>query len=82
MSKLDFKLEPVEGKPRRFRHGSIYDPIVDGFLKGKESLVEVNVEGKNANYLRMQLNKRIQLRGLSEKVKVSVVEEVTYMEKL
>ncbi|MCW3978911.1 MAG: hypothetical protein NWF12_04120 [Candidatus Bathyarchaeota archaeon] len=82
MSKLNFKLVPVEEKPRRFRQGSIYDPIIDEFLGGKESLVEVSVEGKSAHYLRMQLNKRIQMRGLDEQVKVSVTGEVAYMEKL
>ena len=82
MSKLSFELKPVEIKPRRFRQGSKYDPILDDFLKGKEGLVEVSAEGKSANYLRMQLNKRILLRGISEEVKVSVVDDVVYMEKL
>lgn len=81
MSKINFKLVPVDEKPRRFRKGSIYDPIIDEFLGGNESLVEVNVEGKSAHYLRMQLNKRIQLRGLSDQLKVSVTGEVAYMEK-
>lgn len=82
MSKLNFRIEPVEAKPRRFRQGSKYDPIIDEFLKGEERLVEVSVEGKSPHYLRMQLNKRIQLRELGEQLKVSVAGEVAYMEKL
>ena len=52
MSKMKFQLKPVETKPsRRFKKGSKYDPVIDEFLEGKESLVEVNVKGKTANYL-------------------------------
>ena len=82
MSEVKFKLKPVEEKPkRRYRKGSKYDPIVDQFLEGAEDLVEVSVEGRDANYLRMQLNKRAEARGLKG-LKVSAVNNVCYMEKI
>jgi len=81
MSEVSFNLKPVEEKPsRRYRKGSKYDPILDAFTEGEEDLVEVNVSGRDANYLRTQLNKRIEAKGL-EGVKVSVVNNLCYLEK-
>ena len=81
MSEVSFNLIPVTEKPsRRYRKGSKYDPILDAFMEGTEGLVTVDVAGKDANYLRTQLNKRIEVRGLRG-VKVSVVNNVCYLEK-
>ena len=80
MSDVKFELKQVKKKPRRYRTGSKYDPILDAFVEGKNSLVEVSVEGRDANYLRMQLNKRIKARGL-ESVQVSAVNDICYLEK-
>jgi len=81
MSEVRFNLTPVEEKPsRRYRKGSKYDPILDAFMSGTEDLVTVEVPEKDANYLRTQLNKRIEARRLSG-VKVSVVNNVCYLEK-
>jgi hypothetical protein len=81
MSEVRFNLTPVEEKPsRRYRKGSKYDPILESFIEGEEDLVEVNVSGKDANYLRTQLNKRIDARNLRN-VKVSVVNNACYLEK-
>jgi hypothetical protein len=41
----------------------------------------VNISGKEANYTRTQLKKRIDARDLSNKVEVSVVSNNTYLEK-
>jgi hypothetical protein len=80
MSEIKFNLKPVDEKPsRRYRKGSKYDPILDAFTEGTDSLVEVTIKGKDANYLRTQLNKRIEARGLE--VKTSVVNGVLYLEK-
>jgi len=49
-------------------------------MVGTENLVTVNVEGKDANYLRTQLNKRIDARRMRG-VKVLVVNNVCYLEK-
>jgi len=81
MSDVKFDMKPVEKKPsRRYRKGSKYDPIVDAFVEGTDKLVEVTVEGKDANYLRTQLNKRIEAKDL--KVRTSVVNGVLYLEKV
>jgi hypothetical protein len=81
MSDVSFNLKPVSEKPsRRYRKGSKYDPILDAFMSGTENLVSVDVSGKDANYLRTQLNKRIDARKLTG-IKVSVVNNICYLEK-
>ena len=83
MSDVPFRLIDVEKKPsRKYRKGSTYDPIIDKFLSGKSSLVKVEVTGKDANYLRTQLKKRIDARDLNSKIEVSVVNNTAYLEKL
>ena len=82
MSDVNFELAPVEEKPsRKYRKGSKYDPIIDAFLESEHDLVEVEAEGKEANYLRTQLKKRIDARDLQDKVEVSVVNNKAYLEK-
>lgn len=81
MSEVRFDLKPVTEKPsRRYRKGSKYDPVLDAFIASTDTLVEVSVADKDANYLRTQLNKRIEARSLRD-VKVSVVNNVAYLEK-
>jgi len=81
MSDVNFNLQPVSEKPtRKYRKGSKYDPLLDAFVSGANNLVTVSVPGKDANYLRTQLNKRIEARRISG-VKVSVVNNVCYLEK-
>ena len=59
MSEVEFNLKPIEEKPtRRYRKGSKYDPILNRFVERAANLVEVSMEGRDANYLRTQLNKR------------------------
>ena len=80
MSEVKFDLKPVKKKPsRKYRKGSKYDPILDAFLEHDSALVEVKVEGKDANYMRTQLKKRIDARDL--KIDVSVVNNKIYLEK-
>ena len=82
MSEVKFDLQPVNKKPsRKYRKGSKYDPILDSFLEGEHALVKVEVENKDANYLRTQLNKRIEARDIADQVKVSVVNNIAYLEK-
>jgi len=64
---------------RRYRKGSKYDPILDKFLEGKDKLVTVDVAGRDGNYVRTQLKKRINARDL--KVEVSVVNNKVYLKK-
>jgi hypothetical protein len=81
MSDVKFDLKPLDSKPRRqYRKGSKYDPILDAFNAGSDALVTVEVPEKDGNYLRTQLNKRIEVKGL-EGIKVSVINNVCYLEK-
>ena len=64
---------------RRYRKGSKYDPVIDAFIEESHKLVAVEVPGKDGNYIRTQLKKRIDARGLN--VEVSVVNNQAYMEK-
>jgi hypothetical protein len=83
LSEVKFDLKPVTKKPsRKYRKGSKYDPILDSFMSGEHSLVKVEVSNKDANYLRTQLNKRIEARDMQGAVKVSVVNNVAYLEKV
>jgi hypothetical protein len=83
LSEVKFNLKPVTEKPsRRYRKGSKYDQILDDFMEREHSLVKVEVENKDSNYLRTQLNKRIEARNLADNVKISVVNNVAYLEKL
>lgn len=83
MGEVKFDLKPVNEKPsRKYRKGSKYDPILDSFLSGEHGLVKVEVANKDANYLRTQLNKRIEARELQNQVKVSVVNNIAYLEKV
>jgi hypothetical protein len=55
MNEVKFDLKPVDEKPsRRYKKGSKYDLILDAFMEGEEDLVEVNMSGKDANYMRTQ----------------------------
>jgi len=81
MNEVKFNLTPVTEKPsRRYRKGSKYDPILDAFVSGTEGLVTVDVSGKDANYLRTQLNRRTEARRLRG-VKVSAANDACYLEK-
>jgi len=83
MGEMKFSLKPVKEKPsRKYRKGSKYDPIIDAFVGSSDDLVEVKVEGRDANYLRTQLNKRIEAKNLKDKAKTSVVNNVLYLEKV
>ncbi|MFH2110548.1 MAG: hypothetical protein ABIJ47_04725 [Candidatus Bathyarchaeota archaeon] len=73
----------MDEKPgRRYRKRSKYDPIVDRFLEGGSGIVLVEVEGKEANYVRTQLKKRIDARMLTDEIHVSVASGKVYLEKL
>lgn len=83
VSRLAFSLEPVTEKPKRkYKKGSKYDPILDAFMTQRRKMVTITIPNKDANYIRTQLNKRIEARSLEKKVKVSVVNNVAYLEKV
>ena len=65
MSEIRFEMRPVEKKRvKKYKRGSVYDPIIDQFLESGEELVEISVEGKKPGYVITQLNRRIDTREL------------------
>ena len=82
MVDLQFNIEEAEHKPKRHRaKGSKYDRIIDTFCEGTNAIVCVGVTGKKASYLRSQLKKRIEARGLEQKVEASTINNVVYLER-
>jgi hypothetical protein len=82
LSEVEFELKPVEEKPsRKYHKKSKYDPIIDEFMEMDEDLAKVEIEDKDANYLRTQLKKRIETRELQDELDVAVVNGVCYIEK-
>ena len=84
MSEIRFELKPVaEKRKRRFvKRESKYAPILDRFIGGEHDLVKVEVENRDANYMRVQLIKLIEARGLEDRVKASVANGELYLEKV
>jgi len=80
-SGLKFELKPVNEIPRGYRK-SKYDLIINEFIGSGEKLVSVDVEGKSVNYVRSQLGKRIEIRGLGKELKASSVSGTLYLEKV
>ena len=79
MSEIRFELKPVAEKRRRgLRRESKYAPILDRFIGGEHDLVKVAVENRDANYMRVQLIKLIEARGLEDRVKASVANGELY----
>ena len=80
MGEIRFELKPVDERPKRsFKRGSKYDPIIDRFLMENHDLVKVEAENRNSNYMRLQLAKLIESRGLGNLVKASVVDGELYL---
>lgn len=70
MKDVNIYVESVGKLPdRTYKKGSIYDPVLDAFLKGKDKTVRISSEGKTATYLRTALLKRVNLRELSMEIK-------------
>ncbi len=81
-STMDFKFTPVKKKPtRKYRKGSKYDPILDSFLESTDKLVTISLPDKDANYIRTQLNKRIEAVAKYKPIRISVVNNIAYLEK-
>jgi ATP-dependent protease HslVU (ClpYQ) ATPase subunit len=82
LDEVFFKIVEVREKPRKEqrKRSKKYDRIIDAFCEGKSRLVRVDDTGKEANYLRMQLKKRIDARELN-KIKISIINKTVYLEK-
>jgi hypothetical protein len=82
MADNSFTLIDVELKPRRkFSKKNKYEPIITMFCEKTSNFCRVDVTGKSANYVRLQLKKRIDALELGEQVKASVINGIVYLEK-
>ena len=80
-TKIEFNLNPVEEKPsRKYIKSSKYDPLLEAIINSPQKLVKVEVEGKDAEYIAVQLKKRIDAKN-TQGLDVSVVNGVCYVEK-
>jgi len=77
---FSFDLVDLEKKFRRkFSKVSKYDPIITKFCEGTFALCQIDALGKNANYVRLRLSKRIDARGLDKQITISVVNNIAYL---
>jgi len=80
MTEIKFEMKVVEKKREgKFMKGSIYDPMIDQFIESGNNLVEIQVEGKKAGYIKHQLQLRIEKRNLD--IIASAGGGFTYLEK-
>jgi hypothetical protein len=83
MSDISFNIQPVEDKPKKKANppqGSKYEPIINAFQASGHSLVRVEGTGLDANYLRGQLMKVLDIREI-DSVEISVRNKEVYLEK-
>ena len=61
-----YKIKPVKELPRRrLRRETLYDELVDDFLKSGEKYAEVSVEGKKSATVLSALRKRAKVKGIT-----------------
>ena len=81
MTKIVYEMKPVTSKRVKLRSSmSIFDPILDQFLKGSDDLVEITVEGRTTSYMRSSLKKRLEKRN-EPNVEVYLGYGVVYLER-
>lgn len=84
MPDIPFSITPVDEKPKRKhyrpRGSGKYVKILDTFLESEHKLVRVEDTGKDAHYLRVQLKRVCDQRGL-DSVQLTVRNKELYLEK-
>ena len=79
MTKIEYEMKSVEAKQEKIS-SSIFDPILDEFIRSDNKLVELKVEGRAASYMKTSLIKRIARREIAN-VEVTLGYGVVYLEK-
>jgi len=80
MPEIKYEMKPVEKKRQKIKKiRSIFDPVIDAFIKSGHQLVEIAVEDKKPGYMVAQLNNRIKKRELD--IEVSHGGGFVYLEK-
>jgi hypothetical protein len=79
----DFTLVSVEEKAKgRKARRSKYDAMIDQFLERGSAVARVDGLDRGAAYLSLVVGKRIERRGLSEKIKASCAGGCLYLERV
>ena len=80
MPEIKYEMKPVTKKRPKSKHiKSIFDPLIDAFIKSGHQLVEIAVEDKKPGYMVTQLKQRIEKRELD--IEVSHGGGFVYLEK-
>lgn len=86
--RIKYPLKPSKKKPTRrsmrLRGGWnwAYNRILVNFLGGEERLADVTMMGKSGDYLQIIFKRMLRERGLEDKVKTCVVNDILYLEKV
>lgn len=82
MSEIEYTLAPTTKKPtRKYRKGSRYDTVLEAIKKSTDAMGIITIPNKEANYIRTQLQKRINALNVKN-LKLSVVNNKCYYEKI
>ena len=70
----------VNEKPKkRIRRDNLYDILLDAFFEVGEDHLNVNIEGKDPDFLMKQLNMKIEARSLDDKVRTFKIGRKIYL---
>jgi len=77
---VKFTLNPVDEIPERtYQKRSKYDQILTAFQESGNPMSEVTMGKLKPDYLRTQLNKRLEANKLTEEYVVTVINSVCYI---
>ncbi len=79
MTKIEYEMKSVTDKKEKITT-SIFDPIIDEFMKSENKLVEITTENRAPSYMKSSLAKRIAKREIAN-VEVTLGYGVVYLEK-
>lgn len=79
MTKIEYEMKSVTTKQEKVSR-SIFDPIIDEFMRSDNKLVELTVTDKSPSYMKSALVKRIERREIAN-VEVTLGYGVVYLEK-
>jgi len=82
MPEIKYEMKPVTKKRPKSKHiKSIFDPMIDAFIKSGHKLAEIAIEDKKPGYMVTQLKQRIKRRELEIDIEVSHGGGFVYLEK-
>ena len=79
MTKIEYEMKSVTDKKEKITT-SIFDPIIDEFMKSENKLVEITTENRAPSYMKSSLAKRLAKREIAN-VEVTLGYGVVYLEK-